>query len=268
MRERQITGKNTEQEQEIYPACISGGLRNFTLNISSSAAWKHQAIHLTGPPAWLSNLLNFHQNSPNRKPQASIQHVPQKCLTSSSIYSNLFTKRALGNSPGSRAAAACGYTGLYTWSHLSQCCPAGQAPVLCLCLGRPWVPNNGFCTTTTQHFYLYNIGRCTFLKSSVTFFREDKLTAAGLTEKFDTEFLTKIQVILGYENMLWKKKRKLCKIDYSASCLSGYIDPGGNSGPSCHTEVDEQVFFRAEISLLPLPPRCAPEEPQSRNCRT
>lgn len=103
----------------------------------------------------------------------------------------------------------------------------------------------------------------------MTFFRESKLTAAGLTEKFDTEFLTKIQVILGYENMLWKKKkRKLCKIDYSASCLSGYIDPGGNSGPSCHTEVDEQVFFRAERSLLPLPPRCAPEEPQNRNCRT
>lgn len=64
------------------------------------------------------------------------------------------------------------------------------------------------------------------------------------------------------------KKKGNCKIDYSASCLSGYIDPGGNSGPSCHTEVDEQVFFRAERSLFPLPPRCAPEEPQSRNCRT
>jgi len=71
--------------------------------------------------------------------------------------------------------------------------------------------------------------------------------------------------ILGYENMLWKKRKESFKLDYSASCLSGYTGPGGNSGPSRCTAVDEQGFSRVK-SLYPSSPKCAPE-PQKTNCR-
>lgn len=46
------------------------------------------------------------------------------------------------------------------------------------------------------------------LKSSVTFFRESKLTAAGFTEKFDTEFLTKNTGYFGLWKYAMEKKKK------------------------------------------------------------
>lgn len=100
----------------------------------SSVAWKHQTTHLTGPPAQLSNLLNFHQSSPNRKPQALIQHIPQKHLTSSSLYSNLFICQKINweqpqfiglHLHGPVCAQGC----WSHWSHLSQCCPVGAVPL-------------------------------------------------------------------------------------------------------------------------------------------
>lgn len=116
----------------------------------SSVAWKHQTTHLTRPPAQLTNLLNFHQSSPNRKPQALIQHIPQKHLTSSSLYSNLFICQKINWEQPQ-------FIGLHL--HGPVCKAVGltsPSAVLYLC----HYPSNSSCTATADCFYWCSREKC------------------------------------------------------------------------------------------------------------